>query len=99
MSRKRPCDPERERFWREAVAAWQKSGQSIRAFCRGRGLSEPSLYSWRRTLRERDRQRAALQPSARLVPVRVLPSAVVKVVLPVGLVVRVPAGADATMVA
>jgi hypothetical protein len=28
MSQRR--DPEREQFWRETVAAWQQSGQTIR---------------------------------------------------------------------
>src|ERR1700716_3228549 len=105
MSRKWWRDPRRERFWREAVGAWETSGQSIRAFCSGRDLSEPSFYSWRRTLRERDRQRSetrraaakgpaarrlSARPAPRLVPVRVVSPAVFEVVLPAGLVVRVP---------
>jgi len=48
-------DPERERFWREAVAGHTKSGLSVRAFCADRGLNEPSFYARRRQLAERDR--------------------------------------------
>jgi transposase-like protein len=48
---------ERERFWREAVAAWRRGGASVRAFCAGRGLNEHSFYCWRRELQRRDAQR------------------------------------------
>jgi hypothetical protein len=47
----------RAQFWREAVAGWQESGQSVRAFCRRRHLQEASFYFWGRTLQERDEQR------------------------------------------
>ena len=49
---------ERENFWREQVSAWradveraERAGReaiSVREFCRGRGLREPSFYLWRR---------------------------------------------------
>jgi transposase-like protein len=110
MSGTRRRNSKREQFWREMVAAWQKSGQSIRGFCLARGLSEASFFGWRRTLAERDgprssgrlpeteaAQRATVPPT--LVPVRVVPSAIVEVVLPTGLVVRVPAGIEVAAVA
>ena len=99
MPRARRETSEREQFWQAAVADWQQSSQSIRAFCAGRGLSEPSFYAWRRTLRERARQRPAARPQPALVPLRVIAAAVLEVVLPAGVVVRVPAGADAAAVA
>lgn len=99
MSQKLRRGPAREQFWREAVAAWEKSGQSIRAFCSRRGLSEPSFYNWKRSLRERDRFQSPAPQGPRLVPVRVVPGAVVEVVLPTGLIVRVPGGAEAATVA
>ena len=43
MSKKRRRDTGREQFWREVLAAWPKSGQSIAAFCRQRGVSEASF--------------------------------------------------------
>jgi hypothetical protein len=46
-------DPDKERFWREAVAGWRRSGQTIRAYCREQQLSEASFHAWRRTLAER----------------------------------------------
>ena len=66
-------------------------------------MSEPSFYAWRRTLqareRERERQRPASPSGPTLVPVRVVPDVPVEVVLPTGLVIRVPAGADVHSVA
>ena len=103
MPATRRRDPKREQFWRGTVAAWRKSGQSVRAFCLEHDVPEASFYSWRQTLRERDRQcqavpaQAASQPT--LVPLRVVPDAVLEVVLPTGLLLRVPVGADATVVA
>jgi transposase-like protein len=89
--------PERERFWREAVAGHKESGLSVRAFCVERGLSEPSFYAWRRELAQRGR--APRTPAATFVPVQVVADAVVEVVLPSGVVVRVPPATDATAVA
>jgi transposase-like protein len=88
-------DPERGRFWREAVAGHRKSGLSVRAFCRERGLSEPNFYAWRRQLEERDQ---ATRP-AKFVPVQVVAEAVIEVVLPSGVVVRVPSSSEPTAVA
>jgi|SRR5579884_3471171 len=53
MARRRR-DRSKEQYWRRHVAAWRRSGQSVRVYCRSEGLSEPSFYSWRRLLAERD---------------------------------------------
>jgi hypothetical protein len=52
MSRAQHRDPQKEQFWQEAVTAWQKSGQSVRAFCADREVREPSFYSWRQHRRQ-----------------------------------------------
>jgi transposase len=57
----------KERFWRRMLRQWRRGGLSIRDFCAARDLSEPSFYSWRRTLAQRD---AAIPP---FVPVQVIP--------------------------
>lgn len=62
----KPRDPGKERFWRRMIQRWRRSGMSARAFCEDQGLSEPSLYAWQRTLRQRDAQ------ATRFVPVQVL---------------------------
>lgn len=43
----------KQQRWLERVWRWRRSGLSARAFCERHGLSEPSFYAWRRTLRER----------------------------------------------
>ena len=47
-------DLEREQFWRLVIEEHSKSGLSAREFCRRESISEPSFYSWRRKIRERD---------------------------------------------
>jgi transposase len=83
---------EREQFWRQTVADWEKSGESVAVFCARRGLQATSFYAWRRTLRGRDGQQAPRRPT--WVPLRVVPDAILEVALPSGLIVRVPAGVE-----
>jgi transposase-like protein len=75
MARQRRRDPHKERHWRQLVEQWQRSGQSVRAFCAAHGLSEQSLYWWRRELAARDHQAApaaeAAPPPPCFVPVHV----------------------------
>lgn len=47
-------DGKKEKFWRGVIAEAGKSGLSVRAFCRQRGVKENLLYFWRRELRLRD---------------------------------------------
>ena len=49
----------KERYWRTVVRRHTRSGQTVREFCRGQGLSEASFYAWRRELSRRD---AAAKP-------------------------------------
>src|SRR5437016_3390052 len=67
MSTTKHRDGGKEQFWRRIVRQWGKSGQSVSAFCRQRGLSEASFYAWRRTLARRDAQ------TVQFVPLRVAP--------------------------
>ena len=102
MARQRRRDPHKERHWRRLLEQWLRSGQSVRAFCAARGLSEQSLYWWRRELAARDRQSGAppkAVPPPCFVPVHVrtdpaeaLPGSLVEVVLRNGR--RVRAGGD-----
>jgi hypothetical protein len=50
-------DRGKERFWRQVVRQWRRSGLTVRAFCGAQGLSEPSFYAWRRIIAERERAR------------------------------------------
>jgi len=89
-------DPQREQFWRHAIAGWNKSGKSIRDYCATRHLSEAGFYAWRRELAKRDR---ATPPVLKFLPVHVRAEAILEVALPNGLVVRAPAGVEAATVA
>jgi hypothetical protein len=97
----------KETFWRQMVRQWRHSGQSIRAFCAARGLTEGSFYAWRRTIAQRDQQggrcpdrngpgRSVRPPLFVPVQLSTVAGAPLEVVLERGLVVRVPAGFDAT---
>jgi hypothetical protein len=72
---------EKQRFWQRAVAQWRRSGQSVRDYCRGKALSEPSFYAWRRELglrrvsSPRTRRQAADRGPASFLPVRVVAAA------------------------
>ena len=44
----------REAHWRGHVAAWRRSGESVRGYCRSRGLGEASFHFWKRELKRRD---------------------------------------------
>jgi len=59
MSCKGPArDVGKERFWRKSIDQQQRSGLSIREFCRQHGLTEPSFYAWRGELKRRRTARA-----------------------------------------
>jgi hypothetical protein len=58
-------DPAKERFWRQMVRRWARSGLSIREFCDRETISEGSFYAWRRELAKRDRQAAEAQGAER----------------------------------
>ncbi len=55
-------DPAKERFWRGTLREQADSGQSVRAFCRGRQLTEATFYFWRRELKQRNTEKGSLQP-------------------------------------
>ena len=88
----------------EAVAFWQglierhaASGLSIWRFCDRAGVSTASFHAWKRKLKMRLDSAGALSP---LVPVRVIGDTAlptIAVELPGGIVVRVPASGDSTL--
>jgi transposase-like protein len=75
MPRSQSSTP-REQFWRRHIDQQLASGLNIRAYCRQYALNEPSFYSWRRTIRERDRQPTSPTPKPHAAPA-FLPVAVV----------------------
>ena len=85
----RQRNPERVRVWRQLIAAWTQSGQTINAFCRERNLTRSNFDRWRRILADETTQPRRDAPPA-FVPVRVVAVPVAEVVLPSGVVVRLP---------
>lgn len=102
---RRQRDPQLEQSWRQTLAKWQQSGQTIRSFCVDNHLSQANFHAWKRELAKRDAEsaassrpalarRAAPSSAPRLVPVRVVADAMIEVVLPTGVVLRVPGGVE-----
>jgi len=46
--------------WRERIAEQERSGLSVKQFCKERGLTEGSFYAWRKRLRKEEPVRFAL---------------------------------------
>ena len=105
MPRSGQRDLKLERRWRQLLAQWQRSQQSVREFCAAHHVTQASFYAWRRELAVRDQERTdsisepATAPTAAFVPLRVIPDASIEVVLPSGVIVRVPVGGDPVTIA
>jgi hypothetical protein len=55
----KPANPKAD-DWAERIAAQQRSGISVKQFCKGQGLTEYSFYAWRKRLQESGPVRFAL---------------------------------------
>lgn len=96
---------DRELFWRGVLQRQSESGLSVASFCRQESISAPSLYSWRRKLRERDARALRSDPpleeeahlGVQLLPVRVeagASPAPVRILLPHGASIDAPGSID-----
>jgi hypothetical protein len=81
--------PERVRVWRDLIAAWTQSGLTINAFCRERKLTRSNFDRWRRILAAETTQ-PPREAAPAFVPVRLVAEPMAEVVLPSGVVVRLP---------
>jgi hypothetical protein len=50
----------REEYWRERVAAHERSGLSVKQFCQQQQITEQTFYVWRKRLRNQEPMRFAL---------------------------------------
>jgi transposase-like protein len=50
----------REEYWREQVAAHERSGLSVKQFCEQQQITEQTFYVWRKRLRNQPPMRFAL---------------------------------------
>jgi transposase len=93
MAHGKPRDPRKEQHWRRLIQLWKNSSLTVRAFCARHQLSQPSFYSWRRELLERD-------AASTFVPVQVVsddqpaPSTPIEIFLAGGRSVRITPGFD-----
>jgi hypothetical protein len=100
MTTGKPRDLSKEQFWRRMLRRQQRSGLSVRAFCRQHNLSQPSFYAWRRTIAQRDAQLPAFVPLEILPEPLPLPTAAatgcgLELVLGRGRIVRIGPAFDA----
>jgi hypothetical protein len=80
--------PERVRVWQDMLDAWKRSGQTVNAFCRDRKLTRSNFDRWRRILASGLIKSKA--PSPRFFPLRIVADSMAEVVLPSGVVIRLP---------
>ena len=80
--------------WAERIAAQQRSGMSVKQFCKEQGLTEYSFYAWRKRLQESGPVRFALvERSVRRQERTAEPA--LELVLATGERLRIGAGVDA----
>jgi transposase len=97
MPRTTRRDTKPEPFWRNLIDRWRASGQTVAAFCAAHRVSQATFYTWRKRLATSGPDTTT--PAPTFAPVRVIPDPTAEVVLPTGLVIRVPVSADPAAVA
>jgi transposase-like protein len=80
--------------WAERIAAQQRSGVSVKQFCKEHGLTEYSFYAWRKRLQEGGPVRFALVERSARRQDRPM-EAVLELVLATGERLRIGTGVDA----
>jgi len=80
--------------WAERIAAQQRSGISVKQFCKEQGVTEGSFYAWRKRLQKKEPVRFALvdRGAARQ---KAATEAALELVLATGERLRIGAGVDA----
>ena len=100
MPRTTQREQKTEPFWRDLIARWKASGQTVAAFCAAHRVSQATFYSWRKRLAAHSPHTATPAPKApTFASVRVVPDPTVDILLPTGLIVRVPVESDPVAVA
>jgi transposase len=83
----------REAYWRERVAAFERSGLSVKQFCEQQQITEQSFYVWRKRLRNQPPMRFALVETGVAHP-QVSAESGLELVLPTGERLRIGADVD-----
>jgi transposase len=90
----RPANPKADQ-WADRIATQQRTGVSVKQFCKEQGLTEYSFYAWRKRLQERGPVRFALVDRNSRRQERAAEAAL-ELVLATGERLRISAGVDAT---
>ena len=85
----------REGYWRERVAAHERSGLSVKQFCKQQEITEQTFYVWRKRLRNQAPMRFALVEAGVARP-QVPAESGLELVLTTGERLRIGAGVDPT---
>jgi transposase len=93
ISEERPAIPKVDK-WAERIAAQQRSGNSVKQFCKEQGLTEGSFYAWRKRLQKKEPVRFALV-DRRAARQEALTEAAMELVMATGERLRIGAGVDA----
>ena len=83
--------------WRAWFVEFEQSSLTVAKFCESIGVSVQSYYKWRRELKSVDELSAPTVKGASFVPVVVhstMPTSVVEIELPGGVIARVPNDTD-----
>ena len=88
----KPAKPKADE-WAERIAAQQRSGISVKQFCKEEGLTEYSFYAWRKRLQESGPVRFALVERSVRRQERTMEPAL-ELVLATGERLRIGAGVD-----
>jgi transposase-like protein len=86
----------REEYWRERVAAPERSGLSVKQFCKQQQIAEQSFYVWRKRLRNQQPMQFALLEAGSARPQAPAESGL-ELVLTTGERLRIGAGVDRTI--
>lgn len=62
MARGKGRDSGRQAHWRTIISSHERSGLTVREFCRRRGVPESAFYFWRRRLRDQGDRHTAGAP-------------------------------------
>ena len=87
----------RDRYWRERIAAQERSGLSVQQFCKEQGLNNPSFYYWRKRLRQQTPVRFALIETGVAPQPPACSEHCLELVLPAGERLRIGAGVNAAV--
>jgi hypothetical protein len=79
--------------WTDLIRQHEQSGAAVKVFCRDRGVSEPSFYSWRKRLATNQPVRFALVESSGSAAKDHTP---IELILASGDRLRITPGTDAT---